>query len=110
KHYHNIRKQQNGLKSGGFNSVVSRDTSARVDGRIAMRCRRYSNHSKYHIFIRRIYHMDVNHFLQQDVHNAQNETICILDCLIRLQESYKANDYKSARIAAEDVAKSFKQL
>ena len=54
--------------------------------------------------------MDVADFTQQDLHKAFAEELCILDCLVRMQLGYRNGDYEKAKIAAENVARSFAEL
>lgn len=54
--------------------------------------------------------MGINQFLHQDIHTADKEMNCILDCMISLEFAFITDDYRGARIASEDMAKSFKVL
>ena len=49
-------------------------------------------------------------FLQQDLHKAIKELACISNCEFLLNMAILEEDYKKARIATENMARSFKEL
>ena len=54
--------------------------------------------------------MNVDHFLSEDLPKAQLEGICIIDCFIRMHHGFRTGDYGKAKIAAEDISRSFAEL
>jgi len=50
------------------------------------------------------------HVLQQDLHTGINEMICIGNCEYLLQHALENADFKNARIAAENMARSLKVM
>lgn len=54
--------------------------------------------------------MDLNDFLHQDIHTAKQETVWVMDCIIKLHHAIRLNDYQVAAVAAENVARSYREL
>lgn len=54
--------------------------------------------------------MNKDHFLQQDLHKAYAEGVCIIDCMLLMRRGFLTEDYGTAKIAAENIARSFAEL
>ena len=54
--------------------------------------------------------MDLNDFLEADQNMALQETICITNCLFMMRSELIKGDFMRARLAAENVVRSFKSL
>ena len=55
--------------------------------------------------------MDLNkHFLQQDLHKALDETICINNCGYLLEQALNEGNFKRANFAIENISRSVKEL